>query len=297
MSLDLSTLVGLLADHGGAAFWAVLRGILLWGAVSLAAGLLLYFLPTRLGWLEPRGGRRRGARVVYGLVIFLLCAPLATGAGVVHELRNATVKQIRKELERADTVRLVGGVLVAPAVLARLAATGRLDNAKAALLSFETLSKGDMSFLLADGDRQGAFARLTGELVHEGARKVPGYEKTEKNRVLRFLVRRAERKAAEKAGAKLSPYTRLFEGLRPDAGGKLTFDAAARQVGRNFFAAALEPKIKAPFDALRLKLLAASGLLWLLTLLGLWLTGRRGSPTAAAAPPGAPGAAPPGARA
>lgn len=275
MPIDLSTLLGLLADHGGAVMWAVVKGLLLWGSVSLVAGLVFYFLPVRLGWLEPRGKRRRGSRVALGLVIFLGCCPLGTAAGVTHQLERATVHQVRKELERAEATRLVGRVLVTPVALARLLGEGRLSSPQALKRSFEELSGDDFSFLLRAGDREGAFARVTGELVHAGARKVPGYHKTEENRLLRFLVRRAEKKAAEKAGAKLSPFTRLFEGLRADPGGGLSFDSAARQVGRNFYLRSLEPSLRAPFRALRLKLLVGAVALWAMTLLALWLTGRR----------------------
>ena len=141
MNINVWTLVGLLAEHGGALMWAVLKGLLLWGSLSLVVVLTLYFLCARLGALDPRGQRKRATRVIFDLALLLGAWPLATGAGVVHELRNATVRSMRTETRKTQVHRTVGGVLVAPAVLAHLVAEGRYGSAQATAPSISSRAK------------------------------------------------------------------------------------------------------------------------------------------------------------
>ncbi len=275
MDIDIWTLLGLLAQHGGALTWAVIKGVLLWGTAALVATIVIYMVCTRLGWLDLRGQRSRGARVAFVLVLWLGVGPLATGAGVAYELRNATMRTLREEVAKRKVHRLVGGVLVAPMLLSHLVAEQRYGTAKASALSWKELETHDLSFLVKPEARGRAFAKMTGELIRSGTQKVPGYDQAEKNRILRFLVQRAERKMAAKIADKASPYAELFQDVKPDKAGKLTFANAADQVGQAFFRKAVEPALAAPFNGVIWKLLLGAVLGLGLGLGAIELIGRK----------------------
>lgn len=265
-SVEKQTATDLLVEHGGSVLMAIVKGVLIWGGPAMLLAIVLFIVGRRRGWVDIRGHKSRIARIVYGIVLFLGVVPLVAGAGVAHYAGKSTVEIVRVEVAKTDTVRLVGGVLVTPVLLAHMVVQGQFDATADTAVSWDKLSEGDLSFLLTQESRDKALGALTGRLIQMGVEQVPGYDAATDQAVLGWLVQYAERKLADKVEERIGPYSRLFQDVRPDAQGRLSFENAASAVGAAFWKQQAEPYISAPYKGMRWQLLLGAVLLLLLTI-------------------------------
>ena len=261
-----TSVIDLVRAHGGTLLSSLIKGIVLWGGLGLVAVVALYVLGTRRGWVDIRGQRKRVARVVYGLVLFLGVLPLLTGAGLVHELGKGTVEVVRAEMRETRSVQLVGNVLIAPVALAHLAAQGQYDETWAASQSWQRITSQDMSFLLQESSRRAALDALTTELMRSAIEQIPGYQEARDREVLGWLLEQAERKVADKMHDQVGSYARLFDSVAKDEHGRVTYDDASNEVGIMFWRRTVEPLIRSPFNTMRWQLALGALLLLLLTI-------------------------------
>lgn len=272
------SLLDVAAEHGGSLVWAVTKGVLVWGAIGFLAALGVYVAARRL-LVRLADPKRRWPRVVFGLVVFLLAWPMIMGAGALTGLRDSTLASVRHEVADTEVVAYLGAVLVAPTVLAHLAASepSALDG-----LDWAAVTSRDLGFLLSDGTRDDVFARLTSELARQALALMPAGRE---NAVFRWLAGQAEELAAAQVQKGVRRYLALLSGLQPDAPGQLAFASASRQVGRAFLDREVMPVLAAPFDNARSMLLLGAFLLIAVTLVLIHAIARR-QPKASAASAG-----------
>jgi hypothetical protein len=138
----------LIMARGSTLVWAIIKGALIWGGIGLVLALMLYVVGTRRGWVDIRGRASATTHVVYGLLLFLGVMPFIAGSGVVHEMGEGTVRIVRDEIQEAECLEQVGGVLVAPLVLAHMVTQGSDQPALPDDISWSTIQAADVSFLL-----------------------------------------------------------------------------------------------------------------------------------------------------
>jgi hypothetical protein len=317
--MDLGTVLEALGEAGLSVLGlagALVRGLLLWGLVGLVVSLLLFFGLRRLGWLDAGPARTRWARVLFGLVLFLVFWPAATGAGVTFSLRRKVSAIVLEQCHRLRLTDAVGQLALVPVVAghgalavrpaslgaraaraveregglkALLRKEGRKERIKgiaarsARRLREQLDPEADVSFLLdADRNRQ-ALAQLSGGMARRALERVglPAGETW----LGRLTIRLLERYAGGSLEEKLAFYQRILGELEPGPGGGLTWREAGRQVGGAFLRTTLLRTIARPFDALCLKLLLLAllpPLVVLVTVRIVALARRRRPPTARA---------------
>lgn len=268
--------IDLLTDHGTTLFLAIVKGALFFGGVALVLAFVLFLAGMQRGWVDIRGRKSRLARIVLGIGLFLGFVPLIAGAGVAHYLGKATVTVVRAEIGQTASLQVVGGALLAPAVLANLVVHEDYDTAEATALSWSQLQDSDLSFLLSEATRKQALEGLTRELARAALDQIPGYREARDKQVLGYLVGVAEDMVLGKVGDSVASYSQLLSGIEADDGGQVTFERAARSAGMAFFTRTVQPLLRGPYHSVRLQLIILALLLvallfGMIQLVGRWL--------------------------
>jgi hypothetical protein len=319
--MTLATVRELLAELGWSGLgltWTLVTTLFTWGAVALAAALALFFAGLRLRWLEPHG-KQTWARVTYGLVLFLVFWPAATGVAVVWKVRDKVSTTLIEQCDQRRLTPAVGRIVLLPVLLAHgvqvlgdkhaMAARARdLVRPEAGLADRLRLREGrrelwerfrgkvakeaktatamaggetDVSFLLDTTRRGDALRALTDQVARRALehKAESEAEPARRSAVLRLAAWVAARYAAATVEEKLAFYSRALGDVRAGPDGKLTLAQASEQVGRSFLAHTLVKQIEKPFNALRLKLLLLALLPPPLLIGVAQLVGRRRRPT------------------
>lgn len=312
--MDLNTVRELASELGGSGLglsWTLITSALTWGAVVLAVALALFFAALRLRWLEPRG-KQTWARVLHGLVVFLVFWPAATGVAVVWRMRDKVSDTLLDQCDRRSLTPAVGRIVLLPVLLAHgslaledkaaLAARARQVVRREGGLGQLRLAEGrrelwdrlrgrakeqvaplvaegpDVSFLLDGKQRRDVMGALTEQVARRAlAERLEG-EGSRRSALLRLAAWLTARYAAATLDEKLAFYTEALGDLRAGPDGKLTLRQASEQVGRSFLRRTVVKQLQKPFNALRLKLLLVALLAPALLIAAAQLVGRRRRP-------------------
>lgn len=315
MSLDLFSIWKLVSELGASGLglgWAVISSALLWGVLALALAVALLLVAFRLRWLEPGGKRSRGARVSFGLVLFLIVVPAATGIAVVTKLKHELADRIVEQGAKSGLTPLAGKVLLIPLVVAHgavavqaerveLEATARkaaagtgvglaalrdregrralLRNLSARVVGEARRRVGehdqlDVSFLLDGGKKSAALRSFSREAVARALASSPASLELKGSPTGRVVLLILAGVAQGKIEDRLALYGEILGDLRPGADGTLRWGEAGEQVGERLLRKLLAI-VARPLDALRLKLILAALIPPLLVLGLAQLVGRR----------------------
>lgn len=299
----LSTLGGhAMGLTGSAILWG-----LTWAVAALALTLTLYFVGTRKGLVDIRGMRKRWARVVYGLILFIVVGPLLTASGVIDGLRIGVSSAIVEELHEAGLLQPVGTVLLVPAMLSHHlnrddVLVKNLDNDKNKLAELPGLAgemfgeAADASFLADGAARDRAVDRiglLGGAVVLAVVRLLvedtPGVRSLQESQLGRWVLGLAQFLLLERVAGQIDVYRDLLDDADyPDAR-PLPVLAAGSAVGESFLRLHVLGYVEGPFRSTRnsiviIALLALAVVVGLIQLGGRLASRKRQEPPDTLAP-------------
>jgi hypothetical protein len=330
LSFDLRSVwnvVGELGASGMGLGWALVSSALTWGLCALLVAVGLLLGAFRLRWLEPGGRRSRGARIGFGLVLFLVVVPAATGVAVVTRVKHELADQIVEQGKKRGITPFAGKLLLIPLVVAHgvsavqdervdaeadpskaaagakpgLGALRDSEGRRALLRSLSARVVGetrrrfgeqdqlDVSFLLDGGKKSNAIRGFSKEMVKRALAQAPAARELQSSASGRLMVLLAGGIAAGKIEDRLAIYGEILGELRPGADGKLRWGEASEQVGERLLRK-LFAILARPLDALRFKLILLAVIPPLLAIGIAQLWGRRRRAPAAPGSSGTPGA-------